>query len=291
MDFRTYILKVVSVAIVCLSIAFSGNQVFAAERVDANLEVEDVLSLPSEPMQLKALLFIRDSTGRKIGLNGESIEFFIQKRSVGKAVTSKDGTATLDFVPRLRGNLTITARIRESPRVSDLDGTGLLAAWEKRRPILLIDLIALLPPNSLRGDLPSVSDAKLAGHTAIPDPHANAREELEKLGKFYYNLVYLSRVPGISVKAVRDWIRHHQFPTGVPMAISSGSTALIGCIEKLKKDGWENLESGIGRSTEFAEVLVERRIQTVIIQESENDEKFPRRAKIVKGWNKVRRHL
>ena len=278
---------VLLLVIMCLYGDSLGQITFAADRMQASLEVEDVLTLPGERVQLKAFLSGQDIQDQNVGVGNEDVEFFIQNRSIGHAKTSSDGTAIFEFVPRVRGNLTIKVQVHGSTRVADQEAVGLLASWEKRRPILIVDLVSLLPPNVGAGP----SSPATSEETILADPNTHAIHELEKLGKFYYNLVYLSRSPEASVKTVRNWLHQHQFPLGIPMAIQPGSKSLITFIETLQTDGWQNVESGIGRSPEFAEVLLERRIQTVIIQETETDEKFPRRAKIVNDWTKVRRYL
>ncbi|MGB0909452.1 MAG: hypothetical protein ACPGYT_03755 [Nitrospirales bacterium] len=288
---HTYRVCVLFLGMMCISEISMGQLGFAAERIKAHLEVEDVLTLPGERVQLKAWLVSQELPNENLGISDEEVEFFIQNRAIGTSKTGRDGNATIEFVPRVRGNLTLKARVRGSSKVADLEALGLLASWEKRRPILIVDLVSLLPPNiRTLSSSPSVPLAT-SGTSILADPNTNALPELEKLGKFYYNLVYLSRSKAGSVKVLRKWLQEHEFPLGVPMAIEPGTQSLITFIEKLQSDGWENVESGIGRSTEFAEVLLERRIQTVIIQEAETDETFPRRAKIVNGWMKVRRHL
>ena len=263
---------------------------FAEDRIKGKLVVEDVLTLPGKRIHLKAFLFRDEQSGKRVGIGDENIEFIVQKRSIGKALTNIDGLASLEFVPRLRGNLTILAKVSASSRVLDQEATGLLAAWEKRRPILLVDMASLLPADTKIEDLQSVSNVN-ATQDPLPLLNSEAPHELEKLGKFYYNLVYLQRSNIGSVEVLRSWLRKHEFPMGVPMVIDSGRETLIQFLERLHKDGWENISGGIGRSVEFAEVLVERRIETVIIEETKTKTTFPRRAKIVKGWQKVRRHL
>ncbi len=284
-------MHVLLMAIVCLYGISLGQHIFAAERMQVSLEVEDVLTLPGERVHLKAFLFGQDEQDQKIEVGDEDVEFFIQNRSIGHAKTGSDGTATFEFVPRVRGNLTIKVQVHGSTRVADQEAVGLLASWEKRRPILIVDLVSLLPPNAGVSSPSGSSSPSTLGESILVDPNPNALHELEKLGKFYYNLVYLSRGKVVSGKVLRKWLYEHQFPLGVPMAILPGAKALITFIETLQSDGWINVESGIGRSPEFAEVLLERRIQTVIIQEIETDEQFPRRAKIVNDWRKVRRYL
>lgn len=276
--------------VVLASWILNGQVVLAGERVDANLLVYDELVLPGERMKLKAFLYKEGLLGKPIGLGGENVEFFVQNRLIGKSMTGGDGKAYLEFVPRLRGNLTIKARVRESPRVVDQEATGLLAAWEKRRPILLIDLVALLSDQAKSGPLQSLVPLNLQEESFAP-PHADAGPELEKLGKFYYNLIYLHRSNKMAAEEVGAWVKKHELPTGISVVVPTGSKALIAFLEKLKKDGWENVTAGIGKTPEFANILVERRIQTVIIQDGETKENFPRRANIVNDWKKVRRHL
>ena len=268
----------------------TGGMGLAEERIEAKLFVFDELALPGERLKLKAFLFKEGLLGKKIGLGGEKIEFFVQNRLIGKSMTGGDGKAYFEFVPRLRGNLTIKARVRESPRVVDQEATGLLAAWEKRRPILIIDLPALVSEQTKSAPLESLIPFNLQ-EDSFPPPHADAGPELEKLGKYYYNLIYLYRSNEVAAEVVGAWVKEHGLPTGISMVVPTGSKALIAFLEKLKKDGWENVSAGIGKSPEFANIFVERRIKTVIIQDRETKEKFPRRANIVQGWKKVRRYL
>ena len=269
----------------------TGEIVLAEGRIDATLLVYDELALPGERIKLKAFLFKEGLLGKRIGLGGENVEFFVQNRLIGKSMTGGDGKAFLEFVPRLRGNLAIKARVRESPRVVDQEATGLLAAWEKRRPILLIDLVALLSDQTKGSPLKSLIPLNLQ-EELFALPQADAGPELEKLGKYYYNLIYLHRSNEVAPEVVGAWVKKHGLPTGISRVVPTGTKALIAFLEKLKKDGWENVTAGIGKTPEFANVLLERRIQVVIIQDRETDnKKYPRRANIVSEWKKVRRHL
>ncbi|GJL54163.1 MAG: hypothetical protein NPIRA02_12950 [Nitrospirales bacterium] len=286
---NVFVVMLVAVGLPGAWIAMSPTA-FAEERVDAKLVVEDVLILPGKATQLKAFLYRDGLLGKHIGLGGEPIDFFVQTRLLGQTMTGGDGYAYLDYTPRLRGNLSITAKVRDSPRVSAQEGTGLLLVWERRRPILLVDIGALLPVDAQSDVMQSLISLSM-GSDFLPEPNPEASFELEKLGEFYYNLVYLYRGNIESNHAVQSWLKQHGFPPGIPMMVQPGPKAFIAFLERMYEDGWENVSAGIGRTVEFAEVLVERRIQTVIIQETESGKRFPRRANVVTGWKKVRRHL
>ena len=65
--------------------------------------------------------------GRKIGLGGESLEFLVEGKVVGTTMSGGDGKAYLEYTPRMRGNLGITVRLSESPRVLTGGGEGALS--------------------------------------------------------------------------------------------------------------------------------------------------------------------
>ena len=190
----------------------------------------------------------------------------------------------------MRGNLIVTAKLRKSSRVFDAEGTSVLATWERRKPILLIDFAAIMQQQKIpKSPLPLLS--KALGALALKAPEVDAPHELEKLGKFYFNLVYVFRSESGDRKRIQSWLREHQFPTGILRIIKSGPQILKQLIIQFKDDGWENVSAGIGRTEDFAEVLGEQRLKAVIIREDVNAENFPRRTILVKTWKKVRRHL
>ena len=262
----------------------------AADKTKPTVVVADVLTNPGEPVQLQASVFEEGLLGRKIGLGGETLEFLVENQVVGTGMTGGDGRAFWEYAPRMRGNFTITVRVSESPRVQSGEGKGLLASWERKKPILLVDLVAVVQQKSKpEFQLPSLPIN--FSPTDLGEPDQDAPKELEKLGRFYYNLLYLFRSEAGDPKSLQEWIQTHQFPSGFPKIIPSGRKALEELIGQLEKDGWDNVEGGIGRTIEFAEVLVEHRMKAVILHDPEDKEEFPRRAILVKNWNRVRKHL
>ena len=265
----------------------AGDPVHAAEKAQPLVEVSDILTKPREPVRLQARVYEEGLLGRELGLGGETVDFLVDKQMVGSTMTGGDGRAFLEYAPPLRGNFTVTVRVTESPRVLGAEGKGLLASWERKKPILLVDLLAVMQESSTPElPLPSFSMTNVLG-----EAEKDAPPELEKLGRFYYNLVYLFRSDGGDTKPVREWIRTNQFPSGFPINIPSGRQALEEFIAQMEKDGWANVTAGIGRTTEFAEVLVEHRLKAVILHDPEDNDGYPRRAVLVESWKKVRKHL
>jgi len=258
------------------------------ERVAGRLIVEDVLARPGTPVTLKARL-VQDGLLGMTGLGGETVKFTVQGQDAGTTMTGGDGRAFLEFKTHMRGNQKIEAEVLQSSRVQAAHNTGNLASWERRRPILLVDVVTLLKtrdsgPLSLPG-LPLLTPVKLGG------PDEDAPRELTKLGEFYYNIIYLYRGDDAHMESLRAWLKASQFPPGIARAVQPGPGKLLAFIEQLKERGWDHIEAGVGRTKGFADTLVKNRIKAVIFPDPSKKETFPHRAKIVSKWKEVRKHL
>ncbi len=255
----------------------------ADEKIAGRLIVEDVLARPSTPVMLQARL-VHDGLDGVIGVGGETIEFVVHGQRVGTALTDKDGYARLEFKTHMRGNQKIVATVESSSKVTAKPGIGNFASWERRKPILFVDVVTLL--KSEDGSVHLVFNTSTLG-----EPDADAAYELTKLGEFYYNIIYLLRGNDGDVERLRDWLKTANFPPGITRKVQSGATSLLAFITQLKEGGWDHVEAGIGQTKVFADTLVKNRIKAVILPDPSKKEKFPRRAKIVSKWKEVRKHL
>lgn len=254
----------------------------------ANLSVTDGLTSPGKPIQLLARLTNPDSDG-EIGLPDQTLEFIVHGRNVGQAITDAQGWARLDFAPSMRGNLPILVRVVTPSKAEAIEGKGVLLSWERRRPILLIDLAVLLAGEVVT-DPPPVERYEDFG-LILGDAHPAAAAELGKLAEFYYNLVYLDLTGRGHLEDIQNWLREHQFSPGMIRILPKTPMALTELIHDLKTEGWEKVSGGIGRTADFAEVLVQNRLQVVIVPLPETQGRFPRRAIVLNDWSRVRRHL
>ncbi len=270
--------------ILCLSLPY---WVWSEDR-EINLFVTDVLTFPSKAVQLKARLTERNPNG-DVGMSEEPLEFFIQGRRIGQVTTDAKGWAYLEFTPKIRGNLRLDVKWATAAKADVVSGRGVVLSWERRRPLLLIDL-AVLVDNELVTESPAPELFPDAGLT-LGAPNVAAPEELHKLAKFYYNLVYLDRTGTGQLDGIQSWLRAQHFPPGMIRILPANATALSELLTHLQEEGWENVSGGIGRTADFAEVLVKNRLQTLILPFPNKDEQFPRRAIILHDWSRVRRHL
>ena len=161
---------------------FGIEPIPATDKAQPTVIVSDVLTTPGQPVQLQTRVFEESLLGRKIGLGGETLEFLVEKQVVGTTMTGGDGRAFWEYAPRMRGNFTITVRVPESPRVLSAEGKGLLASWERKKPILLIDLVSVMQEKS-NPELPLPSFPINFSPTDLGEPDKDAPQELEKLSR------------------------------------------------------------------------------------------------------------
>ena len=264
-------------------------------QADAAVAVQDVLTLPGRTIRLEARLFRSGMLG-KAGIGGEQLEFLVGGRVVAKAMTGGDGAARAEYVPRTRGNHLVTVKLVPSKRLSAAtEGAGTLCVWEKRRPILLVEVAALTEePQPPAPPLPSLP--LTIGATTQLKPMPDAADELKRLSQFYYNIIYVTREQSESPISTGDqgdlrvWLTQHRFPAGHRLPVAGGPSALGKRLDGLKETGWDNLKAGIGSTREFAETLSARRTPVVIVRERERGE-LPRKVKVAKEWREVRKLL
>lgn len=259
-----------------------------SEEGTVELYVTDALTFPSKPVQLQARLTKHLPEGEQ-GLAKEPVEFSLQGHVLGTATTDIEGWARLEFAPKMRGNLSLSAKWATTAKADVVKGRGVVLSWERRRPILLIDL-AVLVEGPLEVNVPQPEGFPDPG-LILGQPSEAAPAELSKLSQFYYNLVYLDRTGTGRLEAIQRWLRDQEFPPGMIKILPQSTTSLPDLLVSLKDAGWENVSGGIGRTSEFANVLVKNRLKTIILPLPDHDEQFPRRAIVLNDWSRVRRHL
>lgn len=275
----------------CLAVLLSScflslHVASAAEKVTATLFVPDALTRPDRPVKLEARV-LEDALLVRSGLGGEQLEFLVGGKRVGTSMTGGDGRGFLEYTPRMRGNLRLTVRLMESPRVASAEGEGTLFSWERRRPILLVETAGLIEEKT-----PGVRIPSLPGVPALsvsPTPAPGAPDELKRLTEFYFNVMYVTQHADTGdADAMRQWLWQHRFPPGPLVAVRPGQEAITAMIDGLRADGWDNVKAGIGRTRDFAEALGAMRLDVVIVSEAEPGP-LPKKAQTVTSWKEVRK--
>ncbi len=265
--------------------------IFATENLPGILVVEDRLTSPNHPATIEATLTWKGFKA-EAALGGEPLELLVAGKVVATAVTGGDGRAMFSYTPKAKGSVPFTVRIANSPRVAAIEANGNLAVWERRGPIMAVEMASLM--DNPVGQGPSLiwigKEAESRG--PIPD----AAEELGKVTQFYYNLLYVvtqdrttDSTSQVSAQ-VRQWLKDRKFPVGYILVVPSDPAALGMKLDALHAAGWKALKVGVGRTKFFAETFLQRRLDAVMVPEPAKGE-APRKAKVAKEWKDVRRKL
>lgn len=260
-----------------------------AGQTPARVVVKDSLASPNQPVTVEARLTSQGPSA-PVALGGEPLELVVYGKVVATANTGEDGTVQLPFIPKAQGVIPVQVRVGESPRLAPTEGQGHLAVWERRNPILVVEMASLMEEAQSKKPMAG------AGLKSEGDPLPDAADELGKLTQFYYRVMYV--VPSASFggdrfqasESSREWLKRHQFPAGYVLTVPVGEQAFGALIDEFHAGGWTTIKTGIGRTKAFAEAFLQRRLAAVMVPEPAKGE-VPRKAKVAKEWKEIRKKL
>ena len=263
----------------------------AAGKIPATILVNDSLSSPNQSVTVEARL-LSQGPGTPVGFGAEPLELVVYGKVVATAVTGEDGTVRLPFLPKAQGVIPVQVRLGESTRVAPAEGLGHLVIWERRNPIVAVELAALMAAPQAKT---AASDARSKPEpegTPMPD----AADELGKLTQFYYRVMYI--LPSASFggdrfqasESARAWLKLNKFPAGYVLSLPDGEQTFGAKLDELHAAGWKTIKTGIGRTKAFAEAFLQRRLDAVMVPEPAKGE-APRKAKVAKEWKEIRKKL
>ena len=175
--------------------------------------------------------------------------------------------------------------------MSPAQGEANLVVWERRTPVLVVELSSLMEEVTANAPLPGLAP----GIQQEPKPMPDAADELAKLSQFYYGIMYVASMPAgadgfVTIDHARSWLVTHKFPRGLVLAVPPGEDALGAKIDELHEAGWKMIKTGIGRSKAFVETFLRRRLEAILVPEPSKGE-APRKAKVAREWKEVRKKL
>ncbi|HQW89879.1 MAG TPA: hypothetical protein PK478_08515 [Nitrospira sp.] len=255
----------------------------AAEKVQGILTVHDALTLPNHPVRIEAQLGGK-APGGSSPWGGVGVHLSIDGKAVATAKTNESGHASFDYLAKMRGTYVIAVSVDDAASVAADNGHATLCVWERRRPIILVELAALIQP-AVSASTGTVTESSL-------QPVSDAADELSRLTQYYYNVVYVTggeQSPSeiAAIGNVRRWLESHKFPPGFVAPPSEGLGATL---ETFKQGGWATMKTGIVRTRSSAEMLLQHRFEVVVVPELPKGE-MPRKAKAAKEWKDVRKKL
>ncbi len=283
------IIRIALSLVLLFPLAHNDALLDAADKAAATIFVKDALTSPNQPTTIEAKL-IGKGLVASTALGGELLELIVDGDVVATAMTGGDGRAFLTYTPVAKGIKPVHVRVGQSPRVGSAEGRAHLAVWEKRQPILMIELSSLMdisPPSRV----PAIGPRAESKGT----PMSEAADELEKLTRFYYGVIYVAPLPSgidsfrVSME-VGEWLKLHKFPPGYVLPLSGDMKTLGNKIDEFHEAGWKTVKIGIGRSKAFTEAFLQRRLDAIMVPEPTKGE-VPRKAQVAKDWKEVRKKL
>ena len=269
----------------------AGVAAEAADKTIGLLTVRDALTLPNHSVRIETRLTGQGSTGN-VPLGGVLLHLRIDGKEITTGKTNDAGEASFEYLPKMRGTNAISISVDDAAQVTAEQGDATLCVWERRRPILVVELAALIQGTS-PSPAPAGSQSTAASGEAAPAPVPESADELSRLTQYYYNVVYVTGgeagpMAHESIAQVRRWLAAHKFPPGFVAMPSSGGLSTT--LETFKQDGWATMKTGIGRTKTFADTLLQHRMEVVVVPELPKGE-MPRKAKAAKDWKEVRKKL
>jgi len=252
-------------------------RLFGAEPVPGILTVHDSLTSPNQPATIEAT-FTQKGLPTGTGLGGEPIELLIAGNVVATATTGGDGRAVLSYTAKAKGALPFTVRVGTTSSLSGVEAGANLIVWERRGPMIAVEMTALMEDTVSRRPMP------------------DAAQELTKLTRFYYNVLYVvtqdktvATYDQVNEQA-RQWLKEQKFPVGHILVLPAGPDGFGAKLDEFHAAGWKTLKTGVGRTKAFAEAFLQRRLEAVMVPEPAKGE-APRKAKVAKEWKDVRKKL
>lgn len=255
------------------------------EKKSGLLVAYDVMAAPGRSINLVADL-LEEGFFAYAPLGGEVLFFEQEGRMLGRTLTGGDGRAMVPFVPRAAGRMTVRVRLAESRRVTAQEATAGVFVWDRKRPIVIISMKALV-------SAPRQPDlgVPLPRSGAKPqNPDSSAVRALTVLAKRAH-LIYVTANDRLGLLEVRQWADRNRLPAGPVFPIKLGPMSLTQELERWRREGWTNIRGGLAGTADEAKALVERKLKAVVPPNASPQDKWPDQAVAVKGWEEVVRQF
>jgi len=162
------------------------------ETAQSAVTVYDEVAVKGRELMLRA-----ETRGTFLREGGDLVEFFVDKRSIGKNLSGNNGIAVKTFVPERVGVHKLCVKS------GDDTNTGILIALEKKTKIVFIDVAG-----SLMGGLLDIE--------VRPD----GRKAVTRISK-RFPVVFLQRGL-VTVESMRAWLKKNKFPSAPVLPWSQG---------------------------------------------------------------------
>lgn len=245
----------------------------------------DVMAVPGRSSNLVADL-LGEGFFTHAPLGGEVLFFEHEGRLLGRTLTGGDGRAVVPFVPRVMGRMTLTVRVGDSRRVTAQETTAGVFVWDRKRPIAIISMSALV-------SAPRQPDLGLPFPRAGPkllNPEGGAVQALAALAKRAH-LIYVTASDRLELPEVRQWADRNHLPAGPIVPLKPSPMSLAQELERWRREGWTNIRGGLAGTADEAKALVGKKLKAVVPPNASSQEKWPDEAVALKDWAEIDRQL
>lgn len=254
----------------------------ASGRSSAILVPMDKTAPPGLPVRLEARLLSGGFPFGRRPISGERLEFFLEGRSLGQALTGGDGLAVKTFTPPRTGLYSVTVRLVDNPRFESDPVELVVASRGREHPVLFVDIAALRDPAS----------PPMVPFTPRPsvEPIAEAVDILVRLAR-RYQIIYLDSGGEAAIAETKSWLTGEDIPSAPVRAWKAGgpgsgrSDGARMAVREWKKEEAGSPRAAITRSLADAEGFRQAGLISVFI--GEEDSPVAEGVKRVETWGEI----
>ena len=255
------------------------------EKKSGLLVAYDVMAVPGRSVNLVADL-LKEGFLAPSPLGGEVLFFEHEGRMLGRTLTGGDGRAVTSFLPTTIGVVTVAVRLMESQRVTASEATAGIFVWDRRRPIVIVSLRALVStPRKPDLGLPLPRSG-----TRLQNPDSGAVQALATLSR-RANLIYVTASDRLELPGLRQWADQHRLPPGPIFHRKPMPMSLANDLERWRREGWTNITGGLAGTADEAKALVDKKLKAVSAPIAPSKEKWPDKTVTTTDWKEVARQL
>jgi hypothetical protein len=201
-------------------------------------------------------------------------------------MTGGDGRAVKPYVPPAVGVLDLAVRLENSRRVEAAEARARICVWDRRLPIIIVSHAAL--PARPRGPAVGLPVPDFGGPAPAPD--GKAVKAVSALSQRAH-LLYVSSADRTELPDLRQWMDQSRLPAGPLFLVKARPLGLAHQVEIWRRDGWNNITSGLAGNPDEARSLLAKGLKTVIPPGASSKEKWPDKAILAKDWTDVVKQL
>lgn len=248
-----------------------------------DLKGYDTVGAPEEDVLLKCKL----QTSNVLGFDksGELVDFFLDGKLIGSALTDKDGFAEIKYSFDKYQLYTVKVKLNNKSKYLAKPGRIVVGVFEKTKPIIICDIDH------------TVCDTKLLLFIFKKDKRIpvvkGSSESLNKIIK-KYNVIYVTHRDDAFMQRTKYWLDMFNYPLGpvffwrfggLPFSNEKYKQLVVNTLKKR----FDNIVAGIGDKTGDAMAYFSNGLKAILLTKRKKD--LPDKILQAKDWNEIEAYL